>query len=43
MKNPIAKSVPKIVDLVKEMIRKRVKKGESVIVAGIGNTIGIGI
>jgi len=43
MRNPIAKSVPKIVDLVKEMIRKRVKEGESVIVAGIGNTIGIGI
>ena len=43
MKNPIAKSVPKIVDIVKEMIRKRVNVGESVIVAGIGNTIGIGI
>jgi hypothetical protein len=43
MKNPIAKSVPKIVDIVKDIIRKRVKEGESVIVAGIGNTIGIGI
>ena len=43
MKNPIAKSVPKIVDIVKDMIRKRVKEGETVIVAGIGNTIGIGI
>ena len=43
MKNPIAKSVLKIVDIVKDMIRKQVKEGESVIVAGIGNTIGIGI
>jgi len=43
MKNPIAKSVPKIMDLIKEMIRKEVKEGDSVIVAGIGNTIGIGI
>ncbi len=43
MKNPIVKSVPKIVDIVKDTIRKRVKEGDSVIVAGIGNTIGIGI
>jgi hypothetical protein len=43
MKNPIAKSVPKIVDIVKDMIRKQLKEGDSAIVAGIGNTIGIGI
>ncbi|MBN2156364.1 MAG: DUF1512 family protein [Candidatus Lokiarchaeota archaeon] len=43
MKNSITNSVPKIVDIIKDTIRKRVKEGESVIVAGIGNTIGIGI
>ncbi len=43
MKNPIAKSVPKIVDIIKDMIRRRSNPGDAVIVAGIGNTIGIGI
>jgi len=43
MKRPITLSVPKIVDKIKMHIRKRTEKGSKVIVAGIGNTIGIGI
>jgi hypothetical protein len=43
MKRPITQSVPKIVEKIKTAIRKRTQKGSKVIVAGIGNTIGIGI
>jgi hypothetical protein len=43
MKRPITQSVPKIVEKIKNAIRKRTAKGSKVIVAGIGNTIGIGI
>jgi hypothetical protein len=43
MKRPITQSVPKIVEKIKNAIRKRTEKGSKVIVAGIGNTIGIGI
>lgn len=43
MKRTITQSVPKIVDKIKTAIRKRTEKGTVVIVAGIGNTIGIGI
>lgn len=43
MKRPITQSVPKIVDKIKMTIRKRTEKGTKVIVAGIGNTIGIGL
>ncbi|MFX1320939.1 MAG: DUF1512 family protein [Promethearchaeota archaeon] len=43
MKRPITQSVPKIVEKIKMAIRKRTEKGTKVIVAGIGNTIGIGI
>jgi hypothetical protein len=42
MKRSITQSVPKIVDKIKMGIRKRTEKGTKVIVAGIGNTIGIG-
>jgi len=38
----IAKAVDAAVERVKKAIRERTKKGDSVIVAGIGNTIGIG-
>jgi hypothetical protein len=43
MKRPITKSVPDIVERIKMGIRKRTEKGTKIIVAGIGNTIGIGV
>jgi hypothetical protein len=43
MKRPITKSVSDIVERIKMGIRKRTEKGTKIIVAGIGNTIGIGI
>ncbi|MBD3255776.1 MAG: DUF1512 domain-containing protein [Candidatus Lokiarchaeota archaeon] len=43
MKRPITKSVPLIVEKIKMAIRKRTEKGTKIIIAGIGNTIGIGI
>ncbi|MFX1279820.1 MAG: DUF1512 family protein [Promethearchaeota archaeon] len=43
MKRPITQSVPNFVEKIKMAIRKRTEKGSKVIIAGIGNTIGIGI
>ncbi|MGQ4875100.1 MAG: DUF1512 family protein [Promethearchaeia archaeon] len=43
MKRPISQSVVKIVERIKNAIRKTTEKDSKVIVAGIGNTIGIGI
>ena len=43
MKRPITQSVPKIVEKIKMGIRKRTEKGSKIIIAGIGNTIGIGV
>jgi hypothetical protein len=43
MKRPITQSVPKFVEKIKMAVRKRTEKGSTVIIAGIGNTIGIGI
>ncbi|MHA1726281.1 MAG: DUF1512 family protein [Promethearchaeota archaeon] len=43
MKRPITLSVPKIVEKIKTTIRNKTEKGSKIIVAGIGNTIGIGI
>ncbi|MFX1587538.1 MAG: DUF1512 family protein [Promethearchaeota archaeon] len=43
MKRPITQSVPKIVEKIKMGIRKRTEKGSRIIIAGIGNTIGIGV
>ncbi len=43
MSRPITKSVHPIVENIKMGIRKRTEKGAKVIVAGIGNTIGVGI
>ena len=39
----ITQSVPNIVEKIKMGIRKRTEKGSKIIVAGIGNTIGIGV
>jgi hypothetical protein len=43
MQRPITQSVSDIVEKIKMGIRMRTQKGAKVIVAGIGNTIGIGI
>ncbi|MHA1340005.1 MAG: DUF1512 family protein [Promethearchaeota archaeon] len=43
MKKSIVESVPKIIDKIKTLIRTQTDKGDSVILAAIGNTIGIGI
>ena len=43
MKRTITQSVPHIVEKVKMAIRKRTERGTKVIVAGIGNTMGIGV
>ncbi|MCK4238434.1 MAG: DUF1512 family protein, partial [Candidatus Lokiarchaeota archaeon] len=43
MKRPITRSVPKIIEKIKQAIRTRTEKGTKIIIAGIGNTIGIGI
>ena len=43
MQRSITQSVPKFVEKIKMAIRKRTEKGTKVIIAGIGNTIGIGI
>ncbi|MFX1590192.1 MAG: DUF1512 domain-containing protein [Promethearchaeota archaeon] len=43
IRRSITQSVPNIVEKIKMGIRKRTEKGSKVIVAGIGNTIGIGV
>ncbi|MFX1463318.1 MAG: DUF1512 family protein [Promethearchaeota archaeon] len=43
MKRPITQSVPRFVENIKTSIRKRTEKGTKIIIAGIGNTIGIGV
>jgi hypothetical protein len=43
IKKPILNSVPMIIDRIKSSIRKRTEENDYVIIAGIGNTIGIGI
>lgn len=43
MQRSITQSVPKFVEKIKMAIRKRTEKGSKVIIAGIGNTIGIGV
>ncbi len=42
MSKKLAESVDKVVERIKNMIRERVPEGGLVIIAGIGNTIGIG-
>lgn len=42
MKKEIVKGVEKAVARVKRLIAERTKKGDTVIIAGIGNTVGIG-
>jgi len=43
MQRSITQSVPKFIEKIKMTIRKRTEKGTKVIIAGIGNTIGIGV
>jgi len=42
MKKEIAESADKVVERIRRLILERTKEGEALIVAGIGNTIGIG-
>jgi hypothetical protein len=42
MKREIADGAEKALGLVKKIIRERTKEGEAVLVAGIGNTLGVG-
>ncbi|MHA2060256.1 MAG: DUF1512 family protein [Candidatus Ranarchaeia archaeon] len=42
MRKQIAEAADKVVERLKRVLRERTKKGDTVIVAGIGNTIGIG-
>ena len=42
MRRSINESVPKVVLRLKRILMERTKKGDSIIIAGIGNTIGIG-
>lgn len=41
MKKALVDAVPKVVEKIKSAIRLRTKKGDTIIVAGIGNTMGI--
>ncbi|MHA1683609.1 MAG: DUF1512 family protein [Promethearchaeota archaeon] len=43
MRKPISNSVKEIVKRIKIAIERRTKEGDTLIIAGIGNTIGIGI
>lgn len=43
MSKSITESVPKLVEKIKQAILQRTEKGAKIIVAGIGNTIGVGI
>ncbi len=43
MRKRILDSVPEVINRVKSAIRERTKPGDKVILAGIGNTIGIGL
>jgi len=42
MKKEIAESADKVIERIRRLILERTKEGEALIVAGIGNTIGIG-
>jgi len=41
MRKEIADSVNNAIDRIKRIIRETTKEGDSIIIAGIGNTIGI--
>ena len=43
MKKPILDSVPLIIEKTKSLIRRKTKENQSLIIAGIGNSIGVGI
>ena len=43
MDKKILDAVPEVIERIKAAIQKRTKPGESIILAGIGNTIGIGL
>ncbi len=43
MREAIAKAADKIVEKVKQIINEKIEEGATVIVAGIGNSVGIGV
>ena len=43
MDKKVLDAVPEVLERIKESILKRTKPGDSIILAGIGNTIGIGL
>jgi hypothetical protein len=43
MQKRILDSVPEVIERIKVAIQKRTKPGDKIILAGIGNTIGIGL
>ncbi|MHA1481393.1 MAG: DUF1512 family protein, partial [Candidatus Thorarchaeota archaeon] len=43
MEKRILDSIPEVIERIKLSIRKRTKSGDKIILAGIGNTIGIGL
>jgi hypothetical protein len=43
MQKKVLDAVPEVIERIKEVILKRTKPGDKIILAGIGNTIGIGI
>jgi hypothetical protein len=43
MDKKILDAVPEVIERIKTVIKKRTKPGDSIILAGIGNTIGIGL
>ncbi len=42
MKQDISKSVNKVIEMLKNGIQERTEKGDTIIICGVGNTIGIG-
>ena len=42
MKKSIAESTDKALSRIKDLVLERSKEGDAIIVAGIGNTIGVG-
>ena len=41
MKKEISDAIPAAADKVRQVIREQTKEGDSVLIAGIGNTIGV--
>jgi len=42
MKKEISDAVEKAIERMRDLVKENTKKGDTIIIAGIGNTIGIG-